>query len=178
MPVELRWAIPASTTAERPRLQYRQCPDIIQFGGGSGWTEWQDVPYVVVPQEPPKPAPTVLSALGATVGGTGPAHNGHPMRHWDRTCPACNPEGAAEVPSGAPPSQAPSHPYTCPHCDQREGCAHGEWCRGAGTMVKRPAGVTGRVKCDGNHGGPRCADPECWNDDPDGVVTGGEGQQS
>jgi hypothetical protein len=20
-------------------------------------------------------------------------------------------------------------------------------------------------KCDGNHGGPRCADPECWNDD-------------
>ena len=23
-------------------------------------------------------------------------------------------------------------------------------------------------KCDGNHGGPRCADPECWNDDPPG----------
>lgn len=21
------------------------------------------------------------------------------------------------------------------------------------------------MKCDGNHGGPRCADPECWNDD-------------
>jgi hypothetical protein len=21
-------------------------------------------------------------------------------------------------------------------------------------------------KCDGNHGGPRCADPECWNDEP------------
>lgn len=21
-------------------------------------------------------------------------------------------------------------------------------------------------KCDGNHGGPRCADPECWNNDP------------
>lgn len=21
------------------------------------------------------------------------------------------------------------------------------------------------TKCDGNHGGPRCADPECWNDD-------------
>ena len=21
-------------------------------------------------------------------------------------------------------------------------------------------------KCDGNHGGPRCADPECWNDTP------------
>lgn len=20
------------------------------------------------------------------------------------------------------------------------------------------------TKCDGNHGGPRCADPECWND--------------
>ncbi len=24
---------------------------------------------------------------------------------------------------------------------------------------------TTRVKCDGNHGGPRCADPECWNDE-------------
>ena len=23
-----------------------------------------------------------------------------------------------------------------------------------------------RAKCDGNHGGPRCADPECWNDSP------------
>jgi hypothetical protein len=23
-------------------------------------------------------------------------------------------------------------------------------------------------KCDGNHGGPRCADPECWNDSPAG----------
>ncbi len=22
------------------------------------------------------------------------------------------------------------------------------------------------AKCDGNHGGPRCLDPECWNDDP------------
>lgn len=24
-----------------------------------------------------------------------------------------------------------------------------------------------RVKCDGNHGGPRCADPDCWNDSQD-----------
>lgn len=23
-------------------------------------------------------------------------------------------------------------------------------------------------KCDGNHGGPKCSDPECWNDDKDG----------
>lgn len=59
--VELRWAIPASTTTERPRLQYRS------FGGrGLGsWSEWQDVPYVVVPQEP-KPAPTALTAVGMT----------------------------------------------------------------------------------------------------------------
>lgn len=26
-----------------------------------------------------------------------------------------------------------------------------------------------RVKCDGNHVGPRCADPECWNDTADAV---------
>jgi hypothetical protein len=25
------------------------------------------------------------------------------------------------------------------------------------------------VKCDGNHGGPRCADPNCWNDTADRV---------
>lgn len=25
--------------------------------------------------------------------------------------------------------------------------------------------VPQKPKCDGNHGGPRCADPECWNDD-------------
>lgn len=28
------------------------------------------------------------------------------------------------------------------------------------------AGEPKPAKCDGNHGGPRCADPECWNDSP------------
>lgn len=32
---------------------------------------------------------------------------------------------------------------------------------GGATLQAQPA-----AKCDGNHGGPRCADPECWNDDP------------
>lgn len=27
-------------------------------------------------------------------------------------------------------------------------------------------------KCDGNHGGPRCSDPECWNDEPDAPEPG------
>ncbi|WP_430434295.1 hypothetical protein [Methyloversatilis sp.] len=34
------------------------------------------------------------------------------------------------------------------------------------------AALRGEVKpekCDGNHGGPRCADPECWNDPIDDV---------
>lgn len=36
-------------------------------------------------------------------------------------------------------------------------------------LVRRVLALThppepARVKCDGNHGGPRCADPECWND--------------
>ena len=26
------------------------------------------------------------------------------------------------------------------------------------------------AKCDGNHAGPRCADPECWNDPIDDVI--------
>lgn len=28
-----------------------------------------------------------------------------------------------------------------------------------------PAEADPRVRCDGNHGGPRCADPECWHDE-------------
>lgn len=28
------------------------------------------------------------------------------------------------------------------------------------------ASVDSPPKCDGNHGGPRCGDPECWNDTP------------
>ena len=31
-------------------------------------------------------------------------------------------------------------------------------------------------KCDGDHGGPRCADPECWNDSKDEYGTGIEPQ--
>lgn len=32
---------------------------------------------------------------GAALGDASlPAHNDHPMRHWDRTCPACNPRVA------------------------------------------------------------------------------------
>lgn len=71
--IELRWAIPASTTAERPRLQFRQCPDEIQFGAGSGWSEWQDVPYVVVqPEAPPRKITSVAEfcAEGQRLGLT------------------------------------------------------------------------------------------------------------
>ena len=51
--IELRWAVPEGTTTERPRLQFRMLG-----GGGLGqWSnKWMDVPTVVVPQEPPKPA--------------------------------------------------------------------------------------------------------------------------
>lgn len=62
MTVELRWVVPEGTTTAAPRLQYRN------------WGEWpaapdpwQDVPTVVVPQEPPKPAPTALIATGVEV---------------------------------------------------------------------------------------------------------------
>lgn len=34
--------------------------------------------------------------------------------------------------------------------------------RFAPTEAQSPA----KAKCDGNHGGPRCGDPECWNDSP------------
>jgi hypothetical protein len=68
--VELRWAIPAETTTQAPRLQYRNWGAWPAPAG-----PWLDVPTVVVPQEPPKPAPSVLSAFGL------------------KTCPVCNGEG-------------------------------------------------------------------------------------
>lgn len=33
-------------------------------------------------------------------------------------------------------------------------------------IPKNPTSKPATPKCDGNHGGPKCADPECWNDDP------------
>lgn len=55
MAVELRWAMPASTTTKAPRLQFRQCGE-----WPAAWSEWADVPYAVVKDEPPKPAPMAL----------------------------------------------------------------------------------------------------------------------
>lgn len=42
----------------------------------------------------------------------------------------------------------------------------------AGAPAPAPAlsGEPKPAKCDGNHGGPRCADPECWNDPIDDVI--------
>jgi hypothetical protein len=68
--VELRWAVPAHTTAKAPRLQYRQLASVVSFGAPTGWTGWQDVPHVVVQDEAPKPAPTALVALGVKGGQT------------------------------------------------------------------------------------------------------------
>lgn len=59
--VELRWAVPAATTTKAPRLQYRA------LGlWPSAPSEWMDVPWVVVPEDPPKLAPTALSAYGVS----------------------------------------------------------------------------------------------------------------
>ncbi len=36
--------------------------------------------------------------------------------------------------------------------------------------VPAPAEVPMPAKCDGNHGGPQCADPECWHDPVDDII--------
>jgi hypothetical protein len=82
--VELRWAVPAETTTKAPRLQYRQCSPVISFGAGTGWSEWQDVPWVVVPEEAPKPAPTALAAPGVA-----PSPAPDTRKPWDKTSWTC-----------------------------------------------------------------------------------------
>jgi hypothetical protein len=46
--IELRWAIlPNGLT----RLQYRVRPPVLSFGASAGWSDWMDVPYVMVPAD-------------------------------------------------------------------------------------------------------------------------------
>lgn len=70
---------------------------------------------------------------GAPVGIAGPAHNGHPMRHWDRTCPACNPDAAAAPGS----TDAERAAWLADKI-----VAHGDYAKEAAAMLRRwPAGV-------------------------------------
>lgn len=57
-------------------------------------------------------------------------------RKWVKENPAHHELRPLYTASPAPQSQ---RPYCCPYCDQREGLMHGQYCRGAGTVVK---GVT------------------------------------
>jgi hypothetical protein len=80
--VELRWAVPAETTTKGPRLQYRT-----HGGPGLGsWSDWFDVPHVVVQQEP-TPAPTVSDMLTAAAGAPNEAN-----------CGICSGRGAYGIP--------------------------------------------------------------------------------
>ncbi len=53
--IELRWTTLEGTNTEKPKLQMRVLPGYIDASGainviGSEWSEWQDVPTVVVPK--------------------------------------------------------------------------------------------------------------------------------
>ncbi|HYF16331.1 MAG TPA: hypothetical protein VEA40_00580 [Ramlibacter sp.] len=52
--VELRWAIAPNG---QTRLQYRVAPPVISFGARSGWSDWVDVPHVMVPAAGVKEVP-------------------------------------------------------------------------------------------------------------------------
>lgn len=42
-------------------------------------------------------------------------------------------------------------------------CLFGNYKRCHAKSCGKTAAEHGIPKCDGNHAGPRCADPECWN---------------
>jgi hypothetical protein len=52
--IELRWSVPPTTTTEPPILQYRWLQGYMDASGAynvahADWSEWKDVPRVVVP---------------------------------------------------------------------------------------------------------------------------------
>lgn len=52
--VELRWVVPPHTTTLPAKLQWRVHLPVVYIGTlcpGDGWTDWQDVPTVVLAQE-------------------------------------------------------------------------------------------------------------------------------
>jgi hypothetical protein len=51
---------------------------------------------------------SVLDVIGSCYQGQQPAHTDHPLRHFDRTCPACVAEGQSEKPQRA---QADTFPF-------------------------------------------------------------------
>lgn len=56
--IQLRWAVPASTTTKSPQLQMRVLIGYMDASGafnvaGSEWSDWVTVPTVVVPELKP-----------------------------------------------------------------------------------------------------------------------------
>ena len=52
--VELRWVVPPHTTTLPAKLQWRAHQPVVEIGGNlcvGDWTEWEDVPTVVLAQE-------------------------------------------------------------------------------------------------------------------------------
>lgn len=50
--VELRWTRPDGTTTQPDKLQWRVHLPVVDCGGNlcpGDWTEWQDVPLVLIP---------------------------------------------------------------------------------------------------------------------------------
>lgn len=116
--VELRWAMPASTTTKAPRLQWRQCGE-----WPAAWSEWVDAPYVVVKDGPPKPASASqikLTAMCTCRDGYRhppcPAHAGVMMVQGSSTPrPPCTVCGVPYEQHGTAPTCA-SHDYSDGHC--------------------------------------------------------------
>ncbi len=117
--------------------------------------------------------------LSPAEGGMHPTREGH-LRLQDTVakaliCDTCHGASMIECLNGE--ASGP-----CPKCRQspvrqwaailrghKQSATEEVVCRGdkaLGTACGKCSRCKIAPKCDGNHGGPRCADPECWNDSP------------
>jgi hypothetical protein len=91
--------------------------------------------------------------------GGAPVFGGDQRAHVVCLCPDCT--KPAPRPAVPPKSELVTH---CPWCAAPVSVADEPYCANADCRWNNGGTAPAeKVKCDGDHGGPACADPECWS---------------